>query len=321
MREHLLGFLVGALEPDEHDAVEAELRGSSDLKRALDELRVAAEPLSWDQQHYAPPDGLAARTVDYVSRRKVAIPIREFGGRTTRWSLQDFAVAASILIAASFLFFPAVSHSRMVARIAQCGNNLRQIGWGLQQYSLYHNGYAPSPSPTGNLASSAAFAPQMVAAGLMPDTRVLRCPESPHNSGKPLAVPTLAQIERAVGKQLQRFHNAMGGDYRGALGYMDDQNQYHPVRHASRPYFALVSDAPSVGRGDHQSGNHGGSGQNVLFEDGHVEFLKTCRCMPAEHPDDIFKNSDGLVAPGHSPDDSVIAPGSFSLVDFEQAGN
>jgi hypothetical protein len=43
--------------------------------------------------------------------------------------------------------------------------------------------------------------------------------------------------------------------------------------------------------------------------------------MPAEHPDDIFKNSDGLVAPGHSPDDSVIAPGSFSLVDFEQAGN
>ena len=45
-----------------------------------------------------------------------------------------------------------------------------------------------------------------------------------------------------------------------------------------------------------QSANHGGSGQNALFEDGHVEFLRTSR--PAGRVDDIFANDDNLVAAG-----------------------
>ena len=54
-----------------------------------------------------------------------------------------------------------------------------------------------------------------------------------------------------------------------------------------------------------QSDNHGGRGQNVLFEDGHVQFLTTSR--PSGASDDIFVNDDDQVAAGVHQDDSVIA--------------
>ncbi len=59
--------------------------------------------------------------------------------------------------------------------------------------------------------------------------------------------------------------------------------------------------------------NHDRCGQNVLFEDGHVQFLKNCRCTPKGHADDIFANSLGEIAPGTSADDSVISAGRFKL--------
>jgi hypothetical protein len=41
--------------------------------------------------------------------------------------------------------------------------------------------------------------------------------------------------------------------------------------------------------------------------------LKTPRCTPKDHADDIFCNASGKVAPGLTPDDAVIAEGRFEL--------
>ena len=46
--------------------------------------------------------------------------------------------------------------------------------------------------------------------------------------------------------------------------------------------------------------------QNVLFEDGHVDFLRTCTNEAVK--DHIFANQDGKVAPGIGPNDAVIGP-------------
>ena len=56
---------------------------------------------------------------------------------------------------------------------------------------------------------------------------------------------------------------------------------------------------------DHQSANHGGIGQNVLFEDLHIEFCSTSR--PGDGRDDIYTNYQNNVAPGMDRDDSVLA--------------
>ena len=74
-----------------------------------------------------------------------------------------------------------------------------------------------------------------------------------------------------------------------------------------------MSDSPSD-RADHQSQNHGGWGQNVLFENGGVKFLT--KSKPDGSGDDIFTNDAGQVAAGLQQNDSVVAqarrPRSFT---------
>ncbi len=312
MREQLLGYLIGALEVDEHQQVEKELEASHDLRRVLDTLRQHVEPLSWDAGHLPPPTGLAARTCEYIQRSNRPTPLHEFGSRPTRWSVQDFMVAASILVAASMLFIPAVAHSRGVARIAQCQNNLRQLGIALTKYSDAHHGYLPYVPPVGNLASSSTFAPRLVSAGLLDEPRILACPDSSAGRNKVRLIPNVEHLENAKATELKELHTTMSGDYRSTVGHISG-DQYYPTRHLHRPYFAYAADAPRHHDQQRQSANHGGKGQNVLFDDGHVEFLKTCRCTPKDHPDDIFVNASGEVAPGLNPDDAVIAEDGFQV--------
>src|SRR5687767_6621687 len=68
-REHLLGYLLGALERTEHEQVEAELESNPALRDELRRLEnrlghvgLADEPVSYD-----PPPGLAVRTCRLVA--------------------------------------------------------------------------------------------------------------------------------------------------------------------------------------------------------------------------------------------------------------
>jgi len=97
----------------------------------------------------------------------------------------------------------------------------------------------------------------------------------------------------------------MGGSYAYCLGYME-QGQYRGRKTLQRSHFALVADAPSPRRPDRHSDNHGGEGQNVLFEDGHVSFLRSSRSV--DRADDIFLNDAGLVGAGVSAEDAVLGP-------------
>jgi hypothetical protein len=75
-----------------------------------------------------------------------------------------------------------------------------------------------------------------------------------------------------------------------------------------RETFALVSDVPSEDCSS--SPNHSFRGQNVLLEDGHVVFLKSCRLDGST--DDIFTNDDGKVAAGCHVNDAVVVRSDVS---------
>ena len=72
----------------------------------------------------------------------------------------------------------------------------------------------------------------------------------------------------------------MGGSYGYCIGYVD-QGVYQPTRNLGRPGFAIMADAPCEDRPGRQSDNHGGRGQNVLFEDGHVAVPRQLAARPA----------------------------------------
>jgi len=307
MRDELLGYLLGSLEPDEVERLEVELQRNPQLQEELEVLSEALAPLATEEDHLEPPPGLALRTCDHVhvtARATVETRVEPSGERL-RWQLQDFMVAAGIMIAASMLFFPAVSHSRFQAQLAMCQNNLRMIGSGLTNYSQAHGSYFPAVATRDGRAVPAAFASVLSQTGFVDGKQPFVCPSSASSEQRCLRLPTPQQIDECGLEQLQQMCRQISGNYGATVGYTDADG-YHSPRNYHRTTFAIVSDAPCQKRGEHQSSNHGGEGQNVLFEDGHVTYLQNCKCEHGNKADDIFRNDDGQIAVGSHRDDSVI---------------
>lgn len=317
MRDELLGYLLGSLEPDEVERLEEELRSNPQLQQELEVLSEALAPLAEEEDHHKPPPGLALRTCEHVhASARVTVESRvETVGSRLGWSVQDFMVAAGIMIAASMLFFPAVSHSRFQAQLAMCQNNLRMIGTGVTNYSQAHGSYFPAVAARNGRAIPAAFASLLARTGFVESSQPFVCPSSATAEQQCFKLPTPEQIDEYGLDQLRRVCRNISGNYCATAGYADEAG-YHSPRNFHRETFAIVSDAPCQQRGEHQSSNHAGEGQNVLFEDGHVVYLKNCNCERGTAGDDIFRNDDGKIAAGSHRDDSVI---TFRVVELDSS--
>src|SRR4051794_332910 len=80
-REHLLGFLLDALPPDEQEQVENELNDSPALRAELGRLKESMKRLGLDgpPPQLDPPPGLADRTCAFVREhadRLLVTPVR-----------------------------------------------------------------------------------------------------------------------------------------------------------------------------------------------------------------------------------------------------
>lgn len=310
MRQQLLGYLMAALEPHEAALVEAQLETDPELSRQCQLLKRSLEPLECDRELCEPPPQLAARTCQWVAERSSVRLAPETVGSSRRWSAQDFFVTAGTMAAAAMLFFPAVNYSREQAATALCQDRLRQIGLAYMNYSERFNPYFPAIPETGPLAAAGAYAPMLTDAKLIGDQATFLCPGDRSIDPAEFHVPSTSEVESADGQQLSQLQRIMGGSYGATFGHLNDENNYVHTKDMGRACFALVTDRPSDGPG-HQSLNHGGRGQNTLFEDGHVKFLKSCRCPIETGGDDIFENDQGTLGPGLHAGDAVIGNGPY----------
>ncbi len=229
----------------------------------------------------------------------------------SRWRLADFVVAAGIFIAASMLFFPAIYHSRYSAQIANCENNLRRIGQALAAYSGLHHGDFPGLSTAGPQSAAGVYAVKLMDDGLVHEPQWFVCPSSPlAEKIDQFHVPSLDELEHVPREKLTELERLMGGSYGYNLGYIGEDRRYHSTRNLHRKNFAILADVPVATEGSKPySLNHGGWGHNVLFEDGHVDYLKACTAAGCK--DNIFLNDDGQLAPGIHRDDAVIGPSAI----------
>lgn len=333
-REQLLGYLLDALEDDEQTDIEKILNDDAELQREMAVLNRALSPLDASRREFSPPPGLAARTCVSVAENvaggdadaQTAAPLAgavaaaaetQPAGhapmmhpvdappcRSGRARWQDSIMAVGIMVAACGLLFPAIQDSREQARLMSCQNNLREIGTSLASYSDNNNGYFPKVPQRGNLAAAGIYAPRLMKDGYLPNIHQVVCPGSALADEKDFSIPTIDELQSASDPgRLAAMQSRMGGSYGYSLGHIKD-GVYQHTKNLRRPNFAIMADSPSQTCPTHQSCNHGGNGQNVLFEDGHVEFLPTTR--PLGLADDVFTNDDGQVAAGIHPDDSVI---------------
>jgi len=311
-REQLLGSLLGALDEDEQSALDAQLERDAECRKELALLRRRMEPLAALRINYDPPPGLAERTCRFVAAH-IASPASAISKRLSpevappswvgRMTKLDMAMAATVLVAASLLIFPALANSRFSARRAACQDNLEELGKSLAHYSQTNGGYFPRIPTQGKLATAGIYAPVLYQNKLITDVSRVVCPDSSlvaqRNS---FHIPTYSELELAPNSQVVDLRPTMGGSYGYNLGYTRD-GSYYPTKNLYRDNFAIMSDSPSD-RPDHQSENHGGRGQNVLFENGSVKFVTQSK--PEGSNDDIFTNDAGQVAAGLQQNDSVI---------------
>jgi hypothetical protein len=334
--QQLLGYLLGALEDDERAVLEEQLHASVELRQQLATLRRQIGLLRQASCEFDPPPGLARRTCHFIAafaEAPSAPPVRSESPRAAphvpaiqlppaelpaggSWRWTDVSVMAGILVAAVLLIFPAIEGSRFRARVTACQDNLQQLGTALVRYSENHGKYFPQVPQQGNLAAAGIYAPALLSDGLLDSPQRVVCPGSSLAADRPFQVPSLDQLQASGGRELVRLRSMMGGSYGYSLGYVED-GRYVSTRNLARPTFALMADAPSDTLPGFQSRNHGGQGQNVLFEDGHVRFLTSSR--PIEDGDDFFVNDTGLVAAGDHRNDSVVAGSSAAPLVFISA--
>ncbi|WP_337173120.1 hypothetical protein [Paludisphaera sp.] len=309
--DELLDFALGQLDDPRRRALEEDARLDPDLDARIQAIRRGVDDLCDDGLAYAPPPGLAERTLAFVAQAPANDPaVLDYIPTRVPFRLADFAVAASIFIAGLLTLTPAVQRSRERMDQAGCVFNLKQIGQSLGEYATIHPSY---PAPPGDRADaqSGLFAAMLRGAGLLPDLGVLDCP---YNGRNDLAhAHKLASFEQA--EELRRtdpasYEKMVNWDYGYNPGYRHASGRVGPISARPASLIAVVADQPPdgvlLGDVDHNSPNHYGAGQNVLYSDGGVRWLRSRLVGPDDR--DVYLNNARKLEPGVHDQDSVILP-------------
>jgi type II secretory pathway pseudopilin PulG len=326
MRDLLVRYLLGELDDREQRDLEQQLRSSPELRQELAYLQrcfSAADDARQDAPQ--PPPGLAARVTGRVcgddivaaagagnedsryAMRPAAATVDPPAG-VLGWSLADLTVAAGVVLAVGMLMFPAMQESRDSARRRDCQHNLGQLGTLLATYAEDHGRYLPQVGPQDN---AGIFAVRLVDGGYINSDelgRLLVCRASPMANDVAakrvvIRIPNLAQLRTVGQRQLPEVRRLMGGTYAYRIGYVQG-NRYYGIRHTGDGLSPLAADAPTFDTSGVKIANHGGYGQNVLYQDQSVRYQHNWT-IPGRN-DHLFLNAVGVPAAGRGARDAVL---------------
>ncbi|MEW4454932.1 hypothetical protein AB1L30_19860 [Bremerella sp. JC817] len=326
-REHWLGYLMGAL--DEHEQASVERQIASDPRAAAEiaQLRSHLHLMADGLDEAAPPAGLASRTCALLDNpglfaeildpavpesptaperpNRAAFESLGGGGRPT-FTLMDMVVAVGACIAAVAIFFPALASSRMLAARLQCENNLRQVGMALHEFATGNaEKRYPAIAANGPLSIAGSYAPRLIDNGIIRHPETVRCAEM-NRPGIDQELPTVEQLLNAPADDVERLQKRLAAVYSYNLGNLENGKLQAPLMKGSARY-PVASDVVIVKDGQITPQAHEDGRFNILFDDGHVEFI-SLEDLPGSMKDYFF-NDKGEVAAGLDEDDAVIANG------------
>ena len=316
MRNELLGYALGALEPPEMISVEKALadpiQGPS-LRRDLDSLRRATQPLSCDKEEEIAPAGLARRTLMHIAAQgatnirslpmpRVFTPEATVGHTVGSRIWLDRMIIAATAVAASVLVGPLLLDSITQSRERRAEKNLSKASAALQAYAESHRIF-PTPPNSGPLSRAGLYAPTLVSEQrLVADDGTLLCSDSVLSGNGNFCVPTLEELKAAIGTpRFEEMVRSMGGDYGYSLGHRDASGTLQPYRNFRRAHHPIMADAPD--ESGEKSGNHPEGIHFILFEDGHIQRFSAADIHRDDH---LYRNHDGHAKAGLDAEDAVI---------------
>jgi hypothetical protein len=327
LEENLVGYLLNALEPEEQRQVERALQDDPEMRRRLDLLERALQPLSADLDEPPPSADLRYRVLAQVAEDRLehpqlrlkAPPIFSEGGGRSWWRRADVLAAAILLIVVGPLLAPALSYAKSRLQITQCQNNLRAFHASLMAYTDLHDGRLPrvDKEPPRNLAG--VVVPILYQEGLAQGLNI-RCPSS---QTPQVPLHTLSELDNAYANHELSFGELaiqLSGGYAYALGYQDASGQLHGLRVDTvlmdNDLIPVMADRPSFNQTQGvfveptpNSLNHDSKGQNVLYLGGAVRFVTNSRI--GAYGDDIYLNQQNRIAAGLFRLDSVLGASDF----------
>ncbi len=305
--ENFVGYLLNSLDADGQRQVEAYLADHPEEQHKLDLLRRGLEPLDADREEVPPAADLVYRTLGRVAEfctrelPRAPLPSRVQLSYRPPWRRVEVVVAASILLVAVGMGVSALSRLRDSSPLVECKDNLRVLYAALSAYHQQHKHF-PDVKEEEPHNAAGMVVPMLVHAGVLDPAAVnVRCP----GNGAAKPCPVTYEEAKALGPdEFRKLAPKLISCYAYSLGHYEGDVYHAPeFRDGFNARMPLMSDRPPYDMQMGNSPNHGGSGQNVLFQDGHVDFLKV-RAVPLD--DDIFLNRDKKVGAGCDINDASL---------------
>src|SRR5262245_7268322 len=308
MKDDVVGYVLNCLDEGAERAVDRYVETSAG-RLELERVRAVLAPLEADRGDPEPPRDLLIRTLALIAEQEPRTLPRApassrglgggFGGRGF-WGRADLLVAASLLLLVGGLTVLAVLQVRRTSTLAACQNNLRDFHLALTGFHDQH-GQFPNVTAVKNRAAAGMVVPMLISTGFLPPDATIRCPEAGPAKPGPLS---LEQIQKMADDDFERQASGLADCYAYCLGFYDEKGNYQPASRAAgaQSFMPIMADAPPLQVESGNSANHGGFGQNILFQDGHAVFFNSRHWKG----DDIYLNDAKKVGAGLGRNDVVL---------------